>query len=59
MSEGRVPAAKRDCVPVLALGDHVAAVGGFGPDKDCLAEPGKPAVHIILKAEDNELCITM
>ena len=53
MIEGRVPAAKRDCVPVVACGKRVAAVGGFGPDKECLAEPGKPALHMILKAEEN------
>ena len=57
MIEGRVPAAQRGRVPVLALGGRVAAVGGFGPDKGCLAEPGNPAVHIILEAEENELCI--
>jgi len=54
MIEGRVPAAERGCVPVLALGGRAAAVGGFGPDLGCLAQPGSPAVHIILKAEENE-----
>lgn len=57
MIEGRVPAAQRGRVPVLALGGQVAAVGGFGPGRGCLAEPGGPAVHIILKAEENESCI--
>ncbi len=57
MIEGRVPASCRDRVPVLALGGQVAAVGGFGPDRGCLAEPGGPAVHIIIKAEENGLCI--
>ena len=57
MIEGRVPAAGRDSVPVLALGERMAAVGGFGPHRECLAEPGKPAVHIILKAEENGSCI--
>ena len=57
MIEGRVPAARRGWVPVLALGERVAAVGGFGPDRECLAGPGEPAVHIILEAEENELCI--
>ena len=53
MIEGRVPAGRRDRVPVLALGELVAAVGGFGPGRECLAEPGRPALHIILKAEEN------
>ena len=57
MIEGRVPAAKRNGVPVLAQGDWVAAVGGFGPGRECLAEPGEPAVHIILKVEENASCI--
>ena len=55
MIEGRVPARARERVPVAVLGERVAAVGGFGPDKECLAEPGKPAVHMILKAEENVL----
>ena len=54
MIEGRVPAAKRGRVPVLALGGRAAAVGGFGPDRDCLAEPGEPAVHIIMKESRGE-----
>ena len=57
MIEGKVPARRRDAVPVLAQGGLVAAVGGFGPGKECLAEPGAPALHIILKAEENESCI--
>lgn len=57
MIEGRVPAARRGCVPVLALGERVAAVGGFGPDRECLAEPEGPALHIILKVEANGSCI--
>ncbi|MCI8916635.1 MAG: tRNA lysidine(34) synthetase TilS [Oscillospiraceae bacterium] len=55
MIEGHVPAAQRDCVPVLALGEQAAALGGFGPDGAHLAEPGAPALHIILKAEENVL----
>lgn len=54
MIEGRVPVAARERTPVLALGGRVAAVGGFGPDLDCLAEPGKPALHIILSVEEGE-----
>ena len=55
MIEGHVPAAQRDRVPVLALGGQAAALGGFGPDGAHLAEPGAPALHIILKAEENVL----
>ena len=40
---------------LLALGEQVAAVGGFGPEKVCLAAPGASALHIILKVEENEL----
>ena len=55
MMEGRVPARRRERVPVLAWGDRVAAVGGLGPEKDCLAAPGAPALHIIIKIEENVL----
>ena len=52
MIEGRVPARHRELVPVLAAGEQVAAVGGFGPERVCLAAPGASALHIILKAEE-------
>ncbi len=51
MIEARIPAAQRATVPVLELDGVVAAVGGFGPDAECLAGPGKLAAHIILKKE--------
>ena len=54
MIEGRVPACRRELVPVVDGGGRAAALGGFGPDLDFLAEPGYPALHIILKAEENE-----
>lgn len=53
MIEGRVPAHRRDLVPVLAAGEQAAALGGFGPDRAHLAPPGEPALHIILKTEEN------
>ncbi len=56
MIEGRVPAHDRNRVPVLATWEQVAAVGGFGPEKVCLGSPGEAALHIILKAEENESC---
>ena len=55
MIEGKVPARRRALVPVLALGGRAAAVGGLGPEKDCLAAPGAPALHIIIKIEENVL----
>lgn len=55
MIEGKVPARRRARVPVLALGGRAAAVGGRGPEKDCLAAPGAPALHIIIKIEENVL----
>lgn len=55
MIEGKVPARRRARVPVLALGGRAAAVGGMGPEKDCLAAPGAPALHIIIKIEENVL----
>lgn len=56
MIEGRVPARARGSVPVLDGGGLCAAVGGFGPDRHWLAQPGEPALHIILKMEENGSC---
>lgn len=53
MIEGRVPARRRERIPVLAAGERAAALGGFGPDRAHLAAPGEPALHIILKTEEN------
>lgn len=56
MIDGKIPAHRRGHIPVLALGERAAAVGGFGPDRKCLAEPGGPALHIILQREENGPC---
>lgn len=55
MIDGKLPAGQRDRVPILDRDGQAAAAGGFGPDKRHLAEPGTPALHIILKKEENEL----
>jgi tRNA(Ile)-lysidine synthase len=48
----KTPAMLRECIPVVASGDgRVAALGGFGPDAAHLAQPGQPALHIILTEE--------
>ena len=52
MIDRKIPAHRRGRIPVLALGERVAAVGGFGPDKECLAAPEGPALHIILREEN-------
>ena len=49
MIDEKIPACRRDHVPVLAAGEAAAAVGGFGPERSCLARPGGPALHIMLK----------
>ncbi len=54
MIEGRVPACRRGLVPVLDASGRAAALGGFGPGREFLAQPGEPALHIILRAEENE-----
>lgn len=56
MIDAKIPAARREHIPVLAAGGKAAAVGGFGPDRECLAEPEGPALHIILR-EENGSCI--
>ena len=57
MIDGKIPAVRRGHIPVLAAENRVAAVGGFGPDRNSLAEPGDPALHIILQGEENGPCI--
>lgn len=54
MIEGRVPACRRGLVPVLDASGRAAALGGFGPGREFLAQPGEAALHIILRAEENE-----
>ena len=56
MIDRKIPACRRGHIPVLALGERAAAVGGFGPDRECLAEPEGPALHIILREKENGLC---
>ena len=57
MIDRKIPAHRREHIPILALEGRAAAVGGFGPDRECLAEPGEPALHIILQAKENGPCI--
>lgn len=52
MMEGGIPAHLRGRLPVVAQGDGVAALGGFGPDRERLAGPGQPALHMILTKEN-------
>jgi tRNA(Ile)-lysidine synthase len=47
----KTPAMLRERIPVVAGGGRVAALGGFGPDGAHLAQPGQPALHIILTEE--------
>jgi tRNA(Ile)-lysidine synthase len=50
MIEGRIPRHLRAYIPVLAdHHDHPAAVGGFGPHRDALAEPGTPCLEITIR----------
>ena len=55
MIDQKLPLRQRGLVPILDRGGAAAAAGGFGPDKRHLAEPGTPALHIILYKEENEL----
>lgn len=50
MIERRVPRCERAFIPVLAAADGaMAAVGGFGPHWDALAQPGDPCLHITIE----------
>ena len=59
MIDGKIPAHRRGHIPVLAAEGGVAAVGGFGPGREYLAEREGPALHIILTAEENGSCTKM
>ena len=50
MIEGRVPRYERAGVPVLTDSrGSMAAVGGFGPHLDALAQPGTDCLHITIR----------
>jgi len=42
----KVPSSQRERVPVLARDGRAAALGGVGVDRDFVAAPGEPALHI-------------
>lgn len=54
MIEEKIPAHRRDRVPVIDRGGAAAALGGFGPDAEYLAQEGRQSLHIIL-TEEKEL----
>lgn len=56
MIEAKIPACRREFIPVIDGGGRAAALGGFGPHRECLAGPGEPALHIMIKTEENESC---
>ena len=47
----KIPVHRRDRVPVIDCGGELAALGGFGPDAEYLAEEGCPSLHITLTEE--------
>lgn len=54
MIDRRIPAARRNLVPVLADEHGVIAVGGIGADVRRLAKPGDNALRIQIQKEDKE-----
>ena len=52
MIDKKIPAARRDALPVLATADGVAAVAGIGANQQFLAQPGELAVEIKIEKED-------
>ena len=51
MIDRKIPAVHRSHIPLLALEGRAVAVGGFGPDRECLAQPGEPALRIMLSEQ--------
>lgn len=51
MIDEKIPAHRREQIPVFVRDEKVAALGGFGPDGDFLARPGQQSLHIMLTEE--------
>lgn len=51
MIDEKVPALRREQIPVVDAEGQAAALAGFGPDRDFLAQPGQPALHLIFLEE--------
>lgn len=49
MAERRIPAHLRNQWPVVAVDGTAVALGGFGPDRNWLAQPDQPALQMRLK----------
>ena len=49
MIDEKVPVPRRERLPVVDGAGRTAALAGFGPDRDFLAQPGQPALHLILE----------
>lgn len=54
MAEDGIPAHLRAHWPVVATEEGPAALGGFGPAREWLAQPGQPALRMILKRRMND-----
>lgn len=54
MIELSVPRHTRPAVPVLTAGERVLAVAGIGPQAECLARPGEPAVAVMWTKSEKE-----
>ncbi|MCD8376083.1 MAG: tRNA lysidine(34) synthetase TilS, partial [Oscillospiraceae bacterium] len=52
--EARLPAGQREFLPVLADGNGVLAVAGFGPQERRLAQPGQAALEISWEREPSD-----
>lgn len=54
MMEKKIPASERHRLPVVALGERVAAAPFVGVDRDFLAQPGGPALYINVTKENED-----
>lgn len=52
MIEAKVPALRREQYPILEGAVRAAALAGFGPDRDFLAQPGQPALHLTFEERE-------
>ena len=53
--DAKIPQRLRSALPVLVIGDTVAAAAGIGADPRYLAQPGQKAWQITIQREDVRL----
>ena len=54
LTDDKIDRFLRDCLPVIADGEKLLAVGGYGVDAAVAARPGEESLHIVLAIKGKE-----